>query len=48
MLEIFKYSSTFSSNNLEYANMYSMLCNILAGKYSSETRRKRYKLYFLA
>jgi len=31
MLEIYKYSSTSKSNNPEYPNMYSMLCNILAG-----------------
>jgi hypothetical protein len=31
MLELSKYSSTSNSNNPEYANMYSMLCNILAG-----------------
>jgi hypothetical protein len=31
MLERSKYSSTFTSNNLEYTNTYSVLYNQLAG-----------------
>jgi hypothetical protein len=31
MLERFKCSSTFNSNNLEYTNIYSVLYNQLAG-----------------